>query len=591
MADGWARTTGRVGVASVHQGPGLTNTLTALGRGGEGAHAARGAGRRHAGGRAALELPHRPARPRARGRRACRSCCTPPETAAADAARALRRAQLERRPVVLMMPIDRQAAAAPVATGGRAGAAARRAGAGRRGRSRAPPTCSRRRAAGDHRRARRRAWPVRAAADRGARRADRRAAGDVGDGPRAVRRAALRARHRGRVRLAARGRAAGRAPTSSSSLGATLNHWTTRHGALLGAGARLVQVDVDAAAIGAHQPADVGVVGDAAAARAALHAELARARASRRGPADARRSPQAIAARRWRDEPYEDAPAARHDRPAHARHRARRRCCRPTARSPSTPARSRAGRRCTSTSPTRARGCSATPFSPSASGSAPRSARPSRARTASRSPRSATAGCSSRCPSSTPPPASACRSSSSCGTTPPTAPRSTTSGRWARTSASRRFPDADIAAIARGAGVPAHTVRAADDLAPVAAWAADPAGPLLLDAKVDPGDRRRLARGGVPRRLRPPDATAAPAPPAGRPPPRAPTARARRRDRRFSSIRPRLNIASASPAVRGLLVPPARHGRIGRLLQQPEVEHRDGAAARRPPARRAGAPR
>src|SRR3712207_9233085 len=30
MADGWARTTGRPGVASVHQGPGLTNTLTAL---------------------------------------------------------------------------------------------------------------------------------------------------------------------------------------------------------------------------------------------------------------------------------------------------------------------------------------------------------------------------------------------------------------------------------------------------------------------------------------------------------------------------------------------------------------------------------
>jgi thiamine pyrophosphate-dependent acetolactate synthase large subunit-like protein len=50
-----------------------------------------------------------------------------------------------------------------------------------------------------------------------------------------------------------------------------------------------------------------------------------------------------------------------------------------------------------------------------------------------------------------------------------------------------RFPDADLAAIARGAGVPAHTVRAAGDLEPVAAWAADPGGPLLLDAKVDPG--------------------------------------------------------------------------------------------------------
>jgi thiamine pyrophosphate-dependent acetolactate synthase large subunit-like protein len=49
-----------------------------------------------------------------------------------------------------------------------------------------------------------------------------------------------------------------------------------------------------------------------------------------------------------------------------------------------------------------------------------------------------------------------------------------------------RFPDADLAAIARGAGVAAHTVRSVTDLAAVAAWAADPSGPLLVDAKVDP---------------------------------------------------------------------------------------------------------
>ncbi len=50
-----------------------------------------------------------------------------------------------------------------------------------------------------------------------------------------------------------------------------------------------------------------------------------------------------------------------------------------------------------------------------------------------------------------------------------------------------RFPDPDLAAIARGAGVAAHTVRSTADLAPVAAWAADPSGSLLVDAKVDPG--------------------------------------------------------------------------------------------------------
>jgi thiamine pyrophosphate-dependent acetolactate synthase large subunit-like protein len=50
-----------------------------------------------------------------------------------------------------------------------------------------------------------------------------------------------------------------------------------------------------------------------------------------------------------------------------------------------------------------------------------------------------------------------------------------------------QFPDADLAAIARGAGVAAITVRAPADLAAVADWAADPRGPLLVDAKVDPG--------------------------------------------------------------------------------------------------------
>jgi thiamine pyrophosphate-dependent acetolactate synthase large subunit-like protein len=49
-----------------------------------------------------------------------------------------------------------------------------------------------------------------------------------------------------------------------------------------------------------------------------------------------------------------------------------------------------------------------------------------------------------------------------------------------------RFVDADIAAIARGAGVPARCVRSTADLEPVAAWAAQPDGPLLVDAKVDP---------------------------------------------------------------------------------------------------------
>jgi thiamine pyrophosphate-dependent acetolactate synthase large subunit-like protein len=44
--------------------------------------------------------------------------------------------------------------------------------------------------------------------------------------------------------------------------GCALNMWTTRHGALLSPHAKLVQVDVEQAALGAHRPIDLGVVGD-----------------------------------------------------------------------------------------------------------------------------------------------------------------------------------------------------------------------------------------------------------------------------------------------------------------------------------------
>jgi thiamine pyrophosphate-dependent acetolactate synthase large subunit-like protein len=48
-----------------------------------------------------------------------------------------------------------------------------------------------------------------------------------------------------------------------------------------------------------------------------------------------------------------------------------------------------------------------------------------------------------------------------------------------------RFPETDFAALARGYGFEAVTVRAADDLAPVGEWVAGPrSSPLLVDAKV-----------------------------------------------------------------------------------------------------------
>ncbi|MFD1539876.1 thiamine pyrophosphate-binding protein [Nonomuraea guangzhouensis] len=55
--------------------------------------------------------------------------------------------------------------------------------------------------------------------------------------------------------------------------GCALNMWTTRHGRLIGEHTTLVQVDLDESALGVHRPVSLGLVGDTAAtARTALHA-------------------------------------------------------------------------------------------------------------------------------------------------------------------------------------------------------------------------------------------------------------------------------------------------------------------------------
>jgi thiamine pyrophosphate-dependent acetolactate synthase large subunit-like protein len=85
--------------------------------------------------------------------------------------------------------------------------------------------------------------------------------------------------------------------------GCTLNMWTMRHGALIGPAARVVQVDLDADAIGANRPVHLGVLGDVAATAADVLDALP-------GPRPGYRTEQvraAIAARgRWRDEPFDD---------------------------------------------------------------------------------------------------------------------------------------------------------------------------------------------------------------------------------------------------------------------------------------------
>lgn len=84
--------------------------------------------------------------------------------------------------------------------------------------------------------------------------------------------------------------------------GCALNMWTTRHGRLIGPDSRLAQVDVDAAALGLHRPVDVGVVGDSASTAAATLAAIDHGGRGYRSGALRERIAAGI---RWRDVPYE----------------------------------------------------------------------------------------------------------------------------------------------------------------------------------------------------------------------------------------------------------------------------------------------
>jgi acetolactate synthase I/II/III large subunit len=89
--------------------------------------------------------------------------------------------------------------------------------------------------------------------------------------------------------------------------GCSLNMWTMRHGRLIGAGTTVVQVDDDPAALGAHRAVDLGVVGDVAlTARRALE----RAGAERPGRRTPAMRAEIAAGTRWRDVPYTDASRA-----------------------------------------------------------------------------------------------------------------------------------------------------------------------------------------------------------------------------------------------------------------------------------------
>lgn len=300
MADGYARVSGRLGVASVHQGPGLTNAITGL---------AEAAKSRTPVLLLAADTPAAQLRSNFKIDQdalvesvgAVSDRVYGPQTAVADTARAVRTAIRERRTVVLNLPLDVQAAEVDLTP---------------------PPAVPELTATVPND-----LTEVVAAVGRAERPAIIAGRGAVLSGAGPVLRAL--GERLGAVlatSAVANGLFAGdpfdlgisggfSTPVAQRLLeesdlviafGAALNHWTTRHGALIGPDTTVIQVDADLEAIGAHRPVDVGVVGDARATAGVLLETLGDARgsayeASRRSIALAAE----VAGGRWRDQPYE----------------------------------------------------------------------------------------------------------------------------------------------------------------------------------------------------------------------------------------------------------------------------------------------
>ena len=307
MADAYARVSGRVGLLSVHQGPGLTNALTGIAEAAKsrtpllvlaadvGAAAVRSNFRidQAALAGAVGAVPDR---------------LHSAETAIADLARAYHTAQAERRTVVLSMPLDVQAAhpgpvtlpdpvpparpvpARPVPPRQAIGQLADVLAGARR------PVFI----AGRGARLSRAGEPLRALADR--------------TGALLATSAVARGLFRGDpYDLDVSGGFA--SPLAAELIrgadllvgwGCALNMWTLRHGNLVGDKTIVVQVDLDSAALGAHRPIDLGLVGDVAETARLAADELARRDHASPGYRSAELAERLACEVRWRDVPYDD---------------------------------------------------------------------------------------------------------------------------------------------------------------------------------------------------------------------------------------------------------------------------------------------
>ncbi|HEX2031091.1 MAG TPA: thiamine pyrophosphate-binding protein [Actinomycetota bacterium] len=302
MADGYARVSGRVGVATVHQGPGVTNAMTAL------AEAAKArtpllvlaADTSTAAVRSNFRIDQSGL---AGAVGAMHERAHSAESAGTDLERAWRQAAGERRTVLFSLPLDVQAGEA-----------------GHLGPLRVPAPPPRPPAAEDVRRVADLLAGAEAPVIVAGRGAVLAGAGAALEALGELVGALLATSANGHGFFAESpwglGISGGFAPPAAVGLlreadavlafGASLNMWTTRHGELIGARARVVQVDAEPEAIGAHRPVDVGVVADARLTAEALADELARrghAATGLRRPEVAR----AIAEGGWRDVPDDDA--------------------------------------------------------------------------------------------------------------------------------------------------------------------------------------------------------------------------------------------------------------------------------------------
>ena len=303
MADGYGRVSGRVAVCSVHQGPGLTNTMTGL------TEAAKSrtpvlvlAGETPAAALTSNFRIDQHGLVESVGAIADRVYSA--ATAADDAQRAYQRAVIERRPVVLMLPIDIQPQP-PSGTQPK--------------QPPLPPLPT--------------VWPAAGAisavadllqnaqrpaiiAGRGAVLADareelERLAALVG----AVLATSAPANGLFAGLPYALGISGGFASPFAAELlpradvllvaGASVNHWTTRHGMLIAKTAQVAQIDIDPRAIGRNRPIDIAVLGDVRVAAKQLADELQRREHFSAG-FRTRVLKDEIAANRWPDDPYED---------------------------------------------------------------------------------------------------------------------------------------------------------------------------------------------------------------------------------------------------------------------------------------------